>query len=356
MKKAIVMMGFVFLGFVFSMGSAVAQDLKLKEIYQLTPDDVNSGWGIFTPDDLGIVYFEMDDEGLSRKNGGNVRFMKLDINNETVEKLAQYEASNIAFNEYTKPQWLNSDDQILLYECLGFGVHKTFMTDLFGQAIFLDEFLRNMQFYTARGIRLSSDKQNIAAVGFYSDPNEGYMSILLVMPTKILHGENIDSSELVMAPVDLGVMGEQVYSIDDWSSSNIILATEFPCSESNYTFSCINEGSKLFSIDNSGKKKYLSTHACCGSFSPDGEMIAYADTADGQIWIMDKTGKEKNALTSGENRKFMPSFSNDGVSITWTELKSLEQGEAMFGQKKGEGISRFVIMFSNFVQDGDEEE
>jgi Tol biopolymer transport system component len=62
---------------------------------------------------------------------------------------------------------------------------------------------------------------------------------------------------------------------------------------------------------------------------------------------MDKDGEDKQPLTDGSDRNFMPVWSHDGASLVWTKLKSVE-GNEMFGKKQGEGNYKFVIMFANF--------
>ncbi len=61
---------------------------------------------------------------------------------------------------------------------------------------------------------------------------------------------------------------------------------------------------------------------------------------------MDNKGKGKTQLTDNGNKKYMPAWSYDGGYILYTELKSLE-GEAVFGQKKGAGQERYVIMMAS---------
>lgn len=55
--------------------------------------------------------------------------------------------------------------------------------------------------------------------------------------------------------------------------------------------------------------------------SRDGSMIAYV--TDGQVWVMDKFGKNARQVTSGNTMKVYPEFSPDGKYIVAGVLKSL---------------------------------
>ena len=374
MKKVFFLMAFVFSCVLVFTCYGNAQDFKLGEIYQLTSDELNSGWGIFTPDDEGIVYFTMKD--YDKDSTSDTKINRLGINDEKLEEIAYLkELETKPFMAFPKPQWKDSKNGIFsfYYDDSDFG-HASYVqlleVDMFGQA-------KKNSFYEmcstltgngpvtswGHGPIFSPNENNIAIFCVSSTGNvNNAKSTIFILPTNELFSDppgQIDASDIISVPVE-GVVTDLNYLLDDWSANNEIVVSEYPNAEASgfeYEFthwvSRNAADSKLFKIDSTGNKKYIAKHACCGSYSPDGEHIVFIDTGDGQVWIMNKDGEEKKALTEGENRKFMPSFSKDGTSITWTELKSLEQGEAMFGQKKGEGTSRFVIMFSNFV---DEEE
>lgn len=343
---------------------------------QLTKNNVHGGWGIFTPDDRSIVYFQMSafntlDEFFDTPPT-MMSVYKINLSNLNSEELAVLNALrgvrfNYFFNFPNRAQWLPQSPGAppsLMFETLGscgddvvtlsgsLQVNRYDFSD-----VYASDYWCNVS-----GLRLSPDGTHAAYVTDKANMTKDYNYYynIVVMPSEPrLSGERITNTSLERtAVIDLANnVRDSSYRLDDWSAGNVFLLTETPRTFKwnprlsdwrNYIIKmpAFNPASRVMKIDIDGNgKEYLADHACCGSFSPDGKYVIYTDTLDGELWIVDADGGAGSKLTSNHNWKFAASWSNAGTQITWTELKPLE-GSTSYNNGVEEKVQRFALMIA----------
>lgn len=315
---------------------------EIDEIWQLTSDDTNSGWGIFSLDDEEIVYFEL----VGRRESA---IYSVNIESERKEYIALFSSlKSQAFTELFKPQWSKRNLFTVVYgdpSTAQLDSKVMLLTDMFGDATSYDVYtlcLRKNYQPTAYGVLFSPDRNDIAILC-------GTGEIRIIPFNIISESKPYTNTDLLIVPFDIEKTGWWDYSLDSWSALDELFVTEYVggTSDSPAKRMTDNEANKIFKIQSNGDKKYIAKHACCADAHPDGDLILYIDTLDGEVWVMDNNGKNQTPLTNNGNNKFNPVWSNDGNYISWTELKPIGSGKQKFGQKAGGGEERYVIMFAS---------